>query len=142
MNTHSKTLVSVLIPLFILGAIIGVYYLRQPQSIKNKRSDFQLSSKALNKEFITNDSLANAKYGSKIVEVTGSVANIRNSEMHGIIVTLDDPMMGIKCVLDTTIKTLPTEIAIGSTVNIKGVCVGSDDMIGVMMNQCFISFKR
>ena len=139
MNTKSKTLITILIPLLILGAIVAVYYLKQPGSVKNKKADYQLTSRTLNKEFMVNDSLAYAKYSKKVVELTGAVATIKNSEMHGIIVTLDDPMMGVKCVMDSTVKTLPTEVVEGSTVNIKGVCIGSDQLIGVMLNQCFIT---
>jgi len=142
MNTKSKTIVSILLPLFILGAIIAVYFVKQQSGIKNKKSEYQLTSKVLNKEFILNDSLAFAKYGNKIVELTGVIANIKNSEMHGIIVTLDNPDMGIKCVMDSTIKEIPVEVTIGSTVSIKGVCVGSDQLIGVLMNQCFITDKK
>ena len=142
MNSKSKTIISIILPLLCLVVIIMVYYMRQSGSIKNQTSDYKLSAKALNKEFIMNDSASNAKYGNKIIELTGSVADIKNSEMHGIIITLDNPMMGVKCVMDSTIKTLPTDIAVGDTVNIKGVCIGSDQLIGVMMNQCFITEKK
>jgi small nuclear ribonucleoprotein (snRNP)-like protein len=112
--------------------------MRQPDNIKSKRTDVKISSMALNKEFLINDSIANKKYGNKVIEVSGPVGNIRNSDMHGIIITMDDAMMGMKCVLDTTIKTLPVEVKIGSTVKIKGVLIGFDPMIGLMMNQSII----
>jgi hypothetical protein len=138
MKSSTKTILSILIPLLVLGILVAVYYLRQPDNIKSKRTEFQLSSLALNKEFLINDSAANQKYGSKVIEVTGPVANIRASEMHGTIITMDDAMMGMKCILDTTIKTLPAEVKIGSSVKIKGVLIGFDPMIGLMMNQSII----
>lgn len=138
MNAKSKTFITILLPLVIFGAIIAVYYLKQSGSVKNRRAEYQLTSKALNREFLMNDSISNAKYGNKIVELSGVVANIKNSEMHGLVVTLDDVMMGVKCVMDSTVKTLPANVKIGSEVSIKGVCIGSDQLIGVMLNQCFI----
>lgn len=142
MNAKAKTILSVIVPLIILGTIITVYYMRQNGNIKNTPSDFKLSSKAINKEFLINDSVANATYSNKIVELTGVIAGIKNSEMHGIVITFDDPVMGVKCVMDSTIKTLPEDVAIGSTVSIKGVMIGLDQMIGVMMNQCVITNKE
>lgn len=138
MNTKSKTIFFILLPVLILAAVVAVYYLRQPDSVKSMRSAYQISSRAINKEFLMNDSLASIKYSSKIIEVSGPVANIKKSDAHGIIITMDDAMMGMKCVLDTTIKTLPTELNIGSAVKIKGVLIGFDPMVGLMMNQCFV----
>jgi hypothetical protein len=139
MNVKTKTILSILIPVGILLIMVVVYYLRQSGSdMKHARTDFKFTSRELNIEFIKNDSLANAKFGNKVVELTGVVANIRKSEMHGIILTYDDAMMGIKCVLDTTIKTIPQEIKEGSTATLKGICAGSDQMIGVMLHKCII----
>ncbi len=138
MKSKTKTIFTVLLPLVILGVIIVIYYLRQPNNVNSKKADFKTSSMALNKEFLVNDSIANIKYGNKVIEVSGSVANIKNSDMHGIIITMDDAMMGMRCVMDTTIKTLPEEVKIGSSVRIKGVLIGFDPMIGLMMNQSII----
>lgn len=140
MNVKTKTTLSILIPVGILLILVSFYYLRkQGSDMKHAHADYKFSSRELNIEFIKNDSIANAKYGNKIIELTGVVANIRKSDMHGIILTYDDAMMGIKCVLDTTIKTIPQEIKQGSTATIKGVCVGSDQMIGVMLHKCIIT---
>lgn len=138
MKPKAKTIVSILLPLIALGIIVAVYYLRQPDNVKSKKTDFKFTSMALNKEFLMNDSIANKKYGSKIIEVTGPVANIRKSDMHGTIITMDDAMMGMRCVMDTTVKSLPVEVKIGSLVRIKGVLIGFDPMIGLMMNQSVI----
>lgn len=140
MDIKFKTALSVALPVVVLGVLILVYYAKgSGNGIKNKTPEFQLSSKILNKEFILNDSVANAKYGNKVVELKGVVANIRKSETHGIIITFDDPVMGIKCVMDTTLLSIPTELGIGSNVSIKGICIGSDQLIGVLMNQCIVT---
>lgn len=134
-----KTIFPILLPLLVLGAIIAVYYIKQPQSIKNRKVDYQMSSLALNKEFLRNDSIANKKYSDKVIELSGSIANVRKSDAHGLIITLDDVMMGIKCVMDTTVKSLPVGAEIGSSVVIKGVCIGFDPLVGLMINQCIIN---
>jgi hypothetical protein len=141
MKKSTRTTITIFIPLLILIVVVAVYYLKQPDDIQNKKSDYKLSSIELNREFLRNDSASNAKYQRKVIEVTGKVANIKKSEMHGVIITLDDPMMGIKCVMDSTVKELPARIEIGTPVSIKGVCVGSDQLIGVMMNQCVLAEK-
>lgn len=138
MKSKTRTYIAIFLPLAILGVLVAVYYLRQPNTVKSKKADFEISSTALNKEFLINDSIANIKYSNKVIEVTGPVANIRNSDMHGTIITMDDAMMGMRCVMDTTVKSLPEEVKIGSTVRIKGVLIGFDPMIGLMMNQSII----
>lgn len=143
MTPKNRTLAIITLPLLAILFITVHYFTKNNNGdLKNSRSDYEFSSKSLNKEFLANDSAANAIYGSKIIELTGPVANIRKSEMHGIIITLDDPMMGIKCVMDSTIKSIPTDIALGTIISLKGICIGSDRLIGVMLNQCIITGKK
>jgi hypothetical protein len=139
MSRKNKTILFIALPLMILVFVIAGYYMKTPGSIKSQ-TDYQLSSRELNREFINNDSLATVKYSRKIVELNGAVANIKTSETHGTILTLDDAMMGVKCVMDSTVKDLA--VVIGDTVTIKGICIGSDQLIGVLMNQCIITSKK
>lgn len=142
MNVKTKTALSIIIPLLLLGGMILVYFLRNSSGdVKNAQPQYKISSKELNREFILNDSITNLKYSGKIVELQGIIADVKKSEAHGIIIVFDDPSMGVKCVMDSTIKEIPKDAEIGNTVKIKGVCIGSDQLIGVMINQCIITEK-
>lgn len=140
MNRKNKTILFIALPFVVLGLLITVYYLNKPGNLRNQSGEFQISSMDLNREFINNDSLATLKYSNKVIELRGAVANIRNSETHGTIITMDDPMMGVKCVMDSTVKEI--SVSIGDTVTVKGICVGSDRLIGVLMNQCIIAGNK
>lgn len=139
MNQKTKTIIFIAVPLLILGFLIFSHFLKGSNGdLMRAKTDYQFTSVELNRKFLKNDSVSNAIYGNKVIELTGVVANVKNSDAHGVIVTFDDPVMGIKCVMDSAYKEFPKDFGIGSEVNIKGICIGSDQLIGVMMNHCIL----
>jgi hypothetical protein len=143
MNIKTKTALSIIIPLLILGLFILFYFMKpSTRNATYSKPDYKLTSKELNLEFLKNDSIAIHKYGNRIIELSGVIAGVKKSHAHGVILTLDDPMMGIKCVMDSSYKDVPMDIQTGNIVRITGICVGSDHIIGVMMNQCILTDKK
>jgi hypothetical protein len=139
MKSKTKTFVFVGLSAVLLAAIIGVYMYNKPaKDISGTSPDFQLTSVDLNKEFIAQDSLSEAKYLGKILELTGVIADIQADSIHGIILTLDDPTMGVRCTLDKKLVPLTDKdkLTKGKAVKVKGLCAGFDPVFGVVLNRC------
>lgn len=112
-------------------------YTREVKSATFSDPDYRLDAKLLVKEFSSNDAYALVKYSGKLLEVSGSLSSVEDSNQP-VIVLGNDPQIKIRCVFDE-LKDLP---AIGSSIIIRGYCTGfnKDELIGsdIMMNRCVI----
>lgn len=139
MKTKFSSILLISIPLLILLVLAGVYFAgKSSRSVKGSSPAYKITAREINIAYIQNDSIADLKYLNRIIQISGKVASIKKSEAHGTIVTLDDPMMGVKCIMDSAYLPKPSAISVGDDVKIKGICLGSDQLVGVMFNNCLL----
>ena len=123
--------------ILILGAgIFGYLQWNKPhEDISAAKSDITISANELLTAFQTGEEAANAKYNDKVVEVTGAVREVTQTE--GVtIVRLDagDSMDGVTCELDADVKHKRTDFKTGDPVTFKCTCSGMN--MDVVLNRC------
>lgn len=106
--------------LVFLGILVYLYAYKDHRNIATEKSDFEITVLKLKTEFLKNDSIANLKYQDKTIEVVGKITNV-DTETKGIV--LDDILYG------TFNESLPSELAVGKVVKIKGRFIGFDDLL-------------
>jgi hypothetical protein len=146
MKPQTKTILSLFLALVLLGGAIGLYMYNKPQpDITKKVPEFVLPALDLSKEFIANDSIAGQKYTGHLVQISGIISDIQADSTHGIILTLDDPMAGVRCSMDKILVPLSDQSKLekGKPVEVKGLCAGFDEFFGVVVNRCvFVESKK
>lgn len=122
---------------FILGLILivvgfGVYkYIYQDhRDIATEEANYSATVKEVFNAFTTNDSLANAKYLDKTLALRGKISNI---DFDNKIITVDEKLSA------RFTTTLPENIKLQDSINLKGRLVGFDDLLEeIQMDQCTI----
>lgn len=119
----------VILLLLIILAYIGYNYIYQDhRDIQQEQAEFTLSSHTIADEFIRNPSTSEKKYLSKTIEILGTVSEINDNDL-----TLDNKVF---CQFENTIK---QSLKLDSKLNIKGRCIGYDDLLEqIKMDQCFV----
>jgi hypothetical protein len=139
MKPQTRTILLLVLALALLGGAIGFYMYNKPQpDVADAVPVFILPAMDVNREFIANDSVAGAKYMGQILQINGTIADIQADSVHGIILTLDDPMVGVRCSMDKKLVPLSDQSKLekGKPVEVKGICAGFDHIFGVVMNRC------
>ncbi|WP_291131350.1 OB-fold protein [Flavobacterium sp. UBA7682] len=122
---------------FILGLILivvgfGVYkYIYQDhRDIATEEANYSATVKEVFNAFTTNDSLANTKYLDKTLALRGKISNI---DFDNKIITVDEKLSA------RFTTTLPENIKLQDSINLKGRLVGFDDLLEeIQMDQCTI----
>ena len=127
----TKTRIKILI--FLLVISFGPYYIYQnvlykdARDINNEKSALTISAQNLEKEYAANPSQADAKYLNKTIEVQGIVSEVTDSTM-----VVDKKVF---CKMNGEVK----KTLINKQINIKGRCIGYDDLFElVKFDQCSI----
>ncbi|MFA6403779.1 MAG: hypothetical protein WCX31_19440 [Salinivirgaceae bacterium] len=126
----SKT-IKILLTLFVAGVVIGIgvyrYTFYKPhRNLTGEKPVAKLEATALMAAFEANDSLANATYLDKAVEVTGIIGEVTpngntftiNLKVEGV------DFGGIKCTLEDAEAPKTNGLKPGQTISFKGQCTG------------------
>ena len=127
----SKTKIKVLV--FILVISFGPYYIYQnvlykdARDIKSEKSILTITAENLEKEYTADPAKGDSKYLNKTIEVEGKVSEITDSTM-----VIDSKVF---CKMNEKVK----KDLINKHINIKGRCIGFDDLFSVVkFDQCSI----
>lgn len=107
----------------------------------NVKAEYSLSATELLNEFIASDSLANAKYMEKIIEVNGNASQVERKSDSTTNIRFDDPSGSyLSFSFDKEHFEELKNINSGDAVSLKGSCSGSiySEILGITS----ISFKR
>lgn len=133
-----KRFLLVLIGLALIGGGIGYYLYTKPlATLENVKPDFTLSAVELYEDFETDEPAAEARYLGKVLEVSGSVAQVELLEEGTANVALDGGGLlgGILCRFQK--DQLPSrQIQDGESITIKGQCTGK--LMDVELTRCVI----
>jgi hypothetical protein len=122
--------------LAILGTAIGGYLYNKPHSdMANAKAAYTTTATDLFAEFEADETTSNNKYLGKIIEVTGTVQEVKN-ENGKTSVTLEGGgmMFGILCQLDDFSQPKRTDFNTGETITLKGQCTGM--LMDVVLVRC------
>ena len=131
-----RKIILAILALGLLGGAYGLYLFNKPvKSLENQKAQFTISSQELLSTYEANEENANAKFLDKIIQVSGKIDNIEESEA-GISVLIDaESMMGfISCELDAGQELNGKKV--GDQITIKGLCAGY--LLDVVLSRCVI----
>lgn len=127
----SKTKIKVLILLLVIS--FGPYYIYQnvlykdARDINSEKSILTISAKNLEEEYTIDPTKGDSKFLNKTIEIKGIVSEVTDSSM-----VIDGAVF---CKMNQKIK----PAFINKPINIKGRCIGFDDLFGVVkFDQCSI----
>ena len=141
-------------PLFVIVTAIGVWkgielYNKKNPDYGNVKADIKIQAVDLVKEYERNDSAANQKYLGKIVEVDGSIKEIKTDDKGYYTVILGDTssLSSVRCSIDTVHQKDAAKLARGSSTTVRGACTGfNKDEMGlgsdVILNRCIIVVNK
>jgi hypothetical protein len=129
MSTKRK--ITILVVLLVIS--FGPYYIYQniiykdARDINNEKSIVTISAKNLESQYAKNASLADSKYLNKTIEIEGTATEVTDSSM-----VIDGKAF---CKMNEIVKTN----YMNKQINIKGRCIGYDDLFGVVkLDKCSI----
>jgi hypothetical protein len=140
MKTYVKIALGVVLFVAIAGIGAGLYFYNlKPKNLSSVKPDFVMSSTELQKAFEDNEGAATTKFVSKVIEVSGEIASVKQGENNSINISLrtGSEMSSVICTFPASTK--PGELAAGATVTIHGVCSGY--LMDVLLNNCAIAKK-
>ena len=118
--------------LFALGCALviaiagtGIYLYNKPPRNPANETGIPVTAQELFSKFTSNETQANQAYLNKVVQVSGQVLEVKNTNNAGKVVVLNtgDPMFGVACTLskaDAPVKPVQP----GEKITIKGICTG------------------
>lgn len=119
----------ILITLIVIAFFVYQYIYQDHRDINTEKPEFTLSSDDLILQFSKNTSEAEAKFLNKTIEVSGLVSEVNNQNL----------------VISNTIfcqfsNPITSPIDINTPINIKGRCIGYDDLLEeIKLDQCTIT---
>jgi len=109
----------------LAGAAAGYYLWNKPhQNISKAEAAYSVEANALFVEFESDETAANAKYLSKIIEVKGEVSQVLDGENTTVVLATENGIFGVKCELDPHSKVAFPTYKSGDQVTLKGECSG------------------
>ena len=124
----------VIIGIVVVGLIFLKVFQPASRSVDKINPDFTLSSTTLVSEFENDEKMANSLYLDKIIEVSGTIANI-SDDGSVVVVTLKEPesLSGVLCSFDKNFISME-KMSLGTKVTIKGICTGY--LLDVVLTKC------
>ena len=132
----------ILIGPFILLIIGGVFIFfkinHKNVNMASQKPDYVVSASRLFNEFELVEATANAKYEDKIIEVVGSVREVKRTIDNDIIVLLasGNTMFSVRCKLASSERPFAMDIQENEEIAIRGICKGM--LLDVLLEECII----
>ena len=140
MKTYIKIALGAVLFIAIAGIGAGLYLFNmKPKNLSGAKPDFVMTAILLQKAFEDNETTATTKYVSKVIEVSGEVASVKQGENNSVNIALKtgSDMSSVICTFPAATK--PGDLAPGTSVTIRGVCSGY--LMDVLLNNCAIAKK-
>lgn len=122
MTKGFKITVLIFFILIVVGGVIAYNMFTKPRRDVTNEKGIVLTAAQLVSEYQANESAANAKYLDKPIEVTGTIAEVKENQegKTTILLSSNDAMTGVFC----TLKNTDTSLIKGANITIKGICNG------------------
>lgn len=141
---------AIVIAVVAIAGTIYAYkeYNRKGVDIADAKATYSNTSSELIEAFTSDEKSSNAKYLSKVVEITGEVKKIDTDEkgFPTLILGEANSMSSVRCSLDSLYTNSAANIIVGQKISVKGICTGfiADEMgIGsdVILTHCIAQKK-
>jgi hypothetical protein len=141
-----KKLFKIGLILFSVGLLLGlatyIYVFHKPhRNIGKEKAAYILSANQIYQDFSTQEDSSYVKYGNKVIQVNGQVADIQLQSNQATI-TMNNTMESVNCIIDSTtmVENIDQikQISVGDNVELKGQCDGYDMITGVVITRCIL----
>ncbi len=134
-----KNIFLLLLVIAIGGAVGGYLQYNKPhKNYAKAKADISINAQELYSAFEKDETVANNKFLSKVLEVDGEIVTIQSNPNGSITIALIDEMMGVSCTFDSVYvfknQSLFDNSENKSTVKIKGRCDGF--LTDVRLSKC------
>jgi hypothetical protein len=129
-----KIVVSILV-LLCIGLVYGFYlYNKKTPSLENEKPDYTLTADELYTSFSTDEASAMEKYEGKILQVSGKVLMLTQTDsISNVVLNAEDALFGsVNCSFSTLKETLQKK----ENIVVKGQCQGY--LTNVILNNCVL----
>ncbi len=131
-----KRIILIVLVLGVLGAIITYTFVfrKSATNVNSAKAEVEISTDSLLFQFEQDELMANTLFLDKVIEVSGTIAEISATET-GVSIYLKDPsaMSGVLCGFSEKPHGLEA-LKVGDMVRIKGICRGY--LMDVNLNKC------
>ena len=133
-----KIIIGILI-LGIIGAFIAYKMYNKPHiNVAETSSDISLMANDIIKNFSSDENAANTMYLEKIIEVTGTISELKNEDGKGVVSFKTNNDFGsIQCHLSIEESKKVNVLKEGQTITVKGICTGF--LMDVILVKCVIA---
>lgn len=127
--------------LLVVLVCVGIYaykeFNRKPADLNSKSADVNCTATELIALYSNNEDSANKKFGGKIIEVTGNIIAIENTQA-GFNIFLGDSlyMSRVSCLLDTVHAADVKKHVAGDLLKVRGICTGY--LMDIELNRCVV----
>ncbi|MFC2151003.1 hypothetical protein ACFLSE_00625 [Bacteroidota bacterium] len=139
----SRKIIILIVSAFIVLILFGLMVqdiIKPVKDLVSINPDIEITVSQFFQEFSDNESLANAKYIDKIVEVSGKIKEVNTLDNHlTLILSTDDPFSGISCSLANDGDIQMDSLYKNKLVIVRGECSGK--LIDVILINCIIVEK-
>ena len=120
-----KKIIYLILIAVIIGGGIGLYQYNKPhKNMSSAVSDYTISAVELFNEYDEDEIGSNEKYLDKVIEVNGTVQEVKEEDGIVTVVLGSDGMFGVVCQLDELTRHKRTSFTNGENVTFKGICTG------------------
>lgn len=123
----------------VVGAVVAYRMYNKPfANMEKAEADATIDAQALYADFEADEAAANTKYLGKVVEVSGTVKEVKKDEAGKISIILDsgNELAAIVCELDELTQHPKTDFAAGEQIKVKGNCTGI--LMDVVLVRCVV----
>ena len=123
-----KKIIVVLVLVLIIAFIAYQYMYKSHRDISTETATYTENPTQVYEAFQKNDSLANAKYLDKTIQIYGKITNI---DVSAKIITVDEKLLA------RFSNSIPKTLKLQNSITFKGRVVGYDDLLEeIQMDQC------
>lgn len=125
-----KKIIIAVVSILVLAFIAYSYIFKSHRDIATESVCYNTSVTDVYNAFQKNDSLANAKYLDKTIEIYGKITNI---DLQNKIITVDEKLLA------RFTNSIPSNLKLQNSIALKGRLIGYDDLLAeIQMDQCTI----
>jgi RecJ-like exonuclease len=120
------------------GICIAVYlYYEEAVDTGSVKPDFIITATQLQKEFESDEAAASSKYINKVLQVSGTIASIKQTEGSNVNITLktESDLSSVICTFPAS--RITSKINEGEEITVKGQCSGF--LMDVLLNNCAVA---
>jgi hypothetical protein len=134
-----RKLILAILAVGVVSFGIGIYFWTKPVAdLESATADVSVTAAKLMNDFENDEKGANETYLDKVVEVSGTVSEVKASETGATVVLETESMMGgVTCGFkEGVISIEDLSQKVGSTIKVKGQCTGY--LMDVILERCVL----